>query len=188
LRGFSHWFTFITRCPPCLPRPRHPIVLARRVVVRAACRPSPQLRGQAAPSFSGLPRSARRWGLAPHANRQRLVAHERVQADDRVRAARGDRVGDPVGVVTGHELDLLAAVFAEQIQQLLDRFAVAAGVRPHRPVWWSTTTVRYLWPFLCEISSSPIRASPASRSRWAVWWALTGSRIQPTVRHAIRIS
>ncbi len=56
LRGFNHWFTFVTHCPPCLPRPRHPIVLARRVVVRAACRPSPQLRGQTALSFTGLPR------------------------------------------------------------------------------------------------------------------------------------
>jgi len=56
LRGFDHWFTFVTHCPPCLPRPRGPIVPARRVVVRAACRLSPQLRGQAALSFTGLPR------------------------------------------------------------------------------------------------------------------------------------
>ena len=40
----------------CLPRPCHPIVLARRVVVRAACHPHPQLRGQTALSFTGLPR------------------------------------------------------------------------------------------------------------------------------------
>jgi hypothetical protein len=56
LRGFNHWFTRITHCPPCLPRPRDPTVPARRVVVRAACRPSPQLRGQTALSFTGLPR------------------------------------------------------------------------------------------------------------------------------------
>src|SRR5450755_3682837 len=55
-RGFNHWFTRITHCPPCLPRPRDPTVPARRVVVRAACRPSPQLRGQTALSFTGLPR------------------------------------------------------------------------------------------------------------------------------------
>ena len=40
----------------CLPRPRGPIVPARRVVVRTACRPHPQLRGQTALSFTGLPR------------------------------------------------------------------------------------------------------------------------------------
>jgi hypothetical protein len=40
----------------CLPRPRGPIVPARRVVVRTACRLSPQLRVQAALSFIGLPR------------------------------------------------------------------------------------------------------------------------------------
>ena len=40
----------------CLPRPRGPIVPARRVVVRTACRPRPQLRGQTVLSFTGLPR------------------------------------------------------------------------------------------------------------------------------------
>ena len=34
-----------------------------------------------------------------------------------------------------------------------------------RPVSWSTTTVRYLCPLRWQISSIPIRASPASRSR-----------------------
>ena len=55
---------------------------------------------------------------------------ERVQADDRVRAPLGDRPGDSLGVVTRHELDLLTALVAEQIQELLDRLAISAGVRP----------------------------------------------------------
>ena len=42
------------RCtyPPRLPRPRRPTVPARRVVVRAASRPHPRLRGRAALSFN----------------------------------------------------------------------------------------------------------------------------------------
>ena len=56
-----------------------------------------------------------------------------VQADHGVRAVLGDRPGDPLGVVAGDELDLLAALFAEQIQELLDRLAVPAGVRPDQP-------------------------------------------------------
>jgi len=58
---------------------------------------------------------------------------EGVQRDDRVRAALGDGPGDPLGVVAGDELDLLAALLAQQIEELLDRSAVAAGVRPHEP-------------------------------------------------------
>ena len=58
---------------------------------------------------------------------------ERVQANGRVRAALGDRPGDPRGVVAGHQLDLFAAVVAEQIQELLDGLAVPASVRPDQP-------------------------------------------------------
>ena len=56
---------------------------------------------------------------------------ERVVADVRVRAALADRPGDPRGHVAGHELDLVAAVFPEQIQELLDCCLVAAGTGPH---------------------------------------------------------
>ena len=58
---------------------------------------------------------------------------KRVQANGRVRAALGDRPGDPLGVVAGHQLDLFAAVVAEQIQELLDGLAVPASVRPDQP-------------------------------------------------------
>ena len=58
---------------------------------------------------------------------------ERVQAHLGVRAALADRDRDPVGHVAGDELDLFAAVFAQQIQELVDRLLVAAGVRPHQP-------------------------------------------------------
>ena len=68
-----------------------------------------------------------------------------VQADDRVRAALGHGAGDPVGVVAGHQRYLRAAFLAQGVEELLGRFAVPAGVRPHQlPVSWSTTTVRYL--------------------------------------------
>src|ERR1035437_8804158 len=55
---------------------------------------------------------------------------KRVQGDDCVWAALGDRPGDPLGVVAGDELDLLAALFAQQVQELLDRLAVPAVRRP----------------------------------------------------------
>ena len=58
---------------------------------------------------------------------------KRVQADVAFGQRSADRPGDPVGVVAGHQLDLLAALFAQQIQELLDRLAVPAGVRPHQP-------------------------------------------------------
>jgi hypothetical protein len=57
----------------------------------------------------------------------------RVKANDRVRAALGDRPGDPLGVVAGHQADLPAALFAQQIHEFLDRFAVTAERRPHQP-------------------------------------------------------
>ena len=56
---------------------------------------------------------------------------ERVKADHGVGAALGDGPGDPFGVIARHQLDLLAALFAEQIQELLDRFAVPAVRCPH---------------------------------------------------------
>ena len=190
LRGFNHWFTRITHCPPCLPRPRDPTVPARRVVVRAACRPSPQLRGQTALSFTGLPRQPGVGVSHPDTNRQRLVAHKRVQADLGVRAALGDRAGDPVGHVAGHQLELLAAVFAEQIQELVDRLAgrgrgapTPAGRCRGRPRPSGTAGP-------CGPRSHRPRGarSPANRSRCAWASAATRSQIQPTVRHAIRIS
>jgi hypothetical protein len=87
------------------------------------------------------------------------------------------------------QLDLVAALFPEQIQELLDRLAVTSGTcHTSRPVSWSTTTVRYRCPLRIEISSTPIRLSPANR--WRAWVAspVTRVQIQPTVRQATRIS
>lgn len=53
---------------------------------------------------------------------------------------------------------------------------------------WSTTTIRYLWPFLQLISSIPMRSGPANRSRCASASAQTRAMIEPTVRQAIRIN
>jgi hypothetical protein len=63
--GFNHWFTLVT--PFDLARRTRPIwqCCDRPVVVRAASRPSPHLRGQAALSFSGLLRQPREVGLSP---------------------------------------------------------------------------------------------------------------------------
>ena len=57
---------------------------------------------------------------------------KRIEADGRARAALGDRTGDPLGHVAGHQLDELAALLSEQVQELLDRLAVAARGRPHQ--------------------------------------------------------
>jgi hypothetical protein len=53
-----------------------------------------------------------------------------------------------------------------------------------RPASWSTTTVRYRWPFLYDTSSMPIRRSPAKRSRLASASATTRVTMRPTVAQA----
>ncbi len=57
--AFSRWFLTYT-FPSCLPDPDHLAVLARPGVVRAAFHPHPRPRDQAAPSFTGPLRRARR--------------------------------------------------------------------------------------------------------------------------------
>jgi hypothetical protein len=56
------------------------------------------------------------------------------------------------------------------------------------PLSWPATTVTYLRPFLQEISSIPIRRSPANRSLTASTPAHTRATMAPTPRQAIRIS
>ena len=58
---------------------------------------------------------------------------EWVHAPDGVRAPVADRQGDRFGHVAGHQLDLLATIFAEQVQELLDRLAIPAGGGPDEP-------------------------------------------------------
>ena len=114
---------------------------------------------------------------------------ERVQADLGVRAALGDGDRDPVGHVAGHQLDLLAAVVAQQIQELVDRLLVAAGVRPHQPAGVVVDHDREVsLTFANRDLIHARRLSPENRSRCAWASAATRSQIQPTVRHAIRIS
>ena len=115
---------------------------------------------------------------------------ERVVADAGVRAALADRPGDPRRHVAGHQLDLVAALFPQRRSR---NFSTVLRSRPgpahtSRPLSWSTTTVRYRWPLRIEISSTPMRFSPANRSRVAVASSVTRLQIQPTVRPAIRIS
>ena len=114
---------------------------------------------------------------------------KRVEADLGVRAALGDRAGDPVGHVAGDELDLLAALFAEQIQELLDRLAVAAGSGPHQPagvVVDHDGEVSLAFADRDLIDPDPLEPREQVAPRLAS--AVTRSQIQPTVRHAIRIS
>jgi len=151
--------------------------------------PFPAAPGSGCPQLPRAAATARRWGLAPHTNRQRLVAHERVVADARVRAALGDRPGDRGGHVAGDELELVAALLCEQIQELLNGLSVPTGRCPDQPSGVVVNhAVRYRWPLRIEISSTPIRVSPEHRSRVASASSLTRWQIQPTVRHAIRIS
>jgi hypothetical protein len=58
---------------------------------------------------------------------------ERVHAADSVRAPVSDRGGDRLGHVAGDQLELLAPVCAEQIQELLDGSSITAGRRPDEP-------------------------------------------------------
>jgi len=58
---------------------------------------------------------------------------KRVVADAGVGAALADWPGDPGGHVAGHQAQLVAALFAEQIQELQDRCPVPTRVRPHQP-------------------------------------------------------
>ena len=70
------------------------------------------------------------------------------------------------------------------------RVAVSRPGAAHtsRPLSWSTTTVRYLWWRLYEISSMPIRRRPANRSILFSVSLQTRATIDPTVRQAIRIN
>jgi hypothetical protein len=82
------------------------------------------------------------------ADRVERVGHElhdveRVQAAHRVRAALGDRTGDPAGHVGRDQFDPGAALGASASRNA----STVARSRPlaahtSRPVWWSTTTVR----------------------------------------------
>ena len=83
-----------------------------------------------------------------------------------------------------------AALFAEQVQELLDRLAVTAGVRPHQPagvvvdddgqVSLSLADRDLIHPEALEPGEQVALGAAPRR--------LTRSQIQPTVRHAIRIS
>jgi len=58
---------------------------------------------------------------------------ERIDAADRVRAALGDRAGDPSGHLAGNQGELLAALVAQRVEERLHRLAVASGDGPHQP-------------------------------------------------------
>src|SRR2546426_738823 len=58
---------------------------------------------------------------------------EGVDAAHRGGEPLGGRAGDPGGHVTGQQFDLFAALFAERVEERLDRLAVAAGGRPDEP-------------------------------------------------------
>jgi hypothetical protein len=68
LEGVRSLVHFRFAAPSRLPHPRSPVVPARHGVVRAASRPPPQLRDQAALSFHQAAAAAQRRGLAPRSN------------------------------------------------------------------------------------------------------------------------
>jgi len=77
------------------------------------------------------------------------------------------------GHVAGHQLHLLAAVFAQQIQELADGLLVTPGCAHRQPAGVVTDHYRdrgIRWPLRTEISSTPRRVRSPNRSRWA--WAL----------------
>jgi hypothetical protein len=58
---------------------------------------------------------------------------KRVHAAHRTRQPIGDRPSNPRRHVTRHQLDLFAALFAELVEEALDRLAVTPGRGPHQP-------------------------------------------------------
>jgi hypothetical protein len=56
---------------------------------------------------------------------------ERIDAADRLRSPLGDRPADPGGHVGGDQLQCFAAFFAQRVEELKHRAAVAAGRGPH---------------------------------------------------------
>jgi hypothetical protein len=75
LEGVQSLVHFRFAAPSRLPHPRSPVVPPRHGFVRAAFRPPPQLRDQAALSYHQAAAAAQRRGLSPRSIRQRLVAH-----------------------------------------------------------------------------------------------------------------
>jgi hypothetical protein len=77
----------------------------------------------------------------------------------------------------------------ERIQELVDRLAISAGMRPDQLAGVMVNDDREITLALANrISSNPRRSKPANRSRLADCSAITLRQIQPTDRHAIRIS
>jgi hypothetical protein len=102
---------------------------------------------------------------------------EGIHAALGIRAALGDRAGDPGGHVTRHQLDPFAALLAELIEERLDRLAVPPGRRPHKSsrVVIDDDGQIALTGAVRDISSIPIRSRPASRSTSRLASALTRS-------------
>jgi hypothetical protein len=82
LEGVQSLVHFRFAAPSRLPHPRSPVVPPRHGFVRAASRPPPQLRDQAALSSHQAAAAAQRRGLSPRSIRQRLVAHLLINAQN----------------------------------------------------------------------------------------------------------
>ena len=79
-------------------------------------------------------------GLVPHLAADlvervggKLDHVERVDAALGVRAALGNRAGDPGGHVARHQFHLFAALFPELVEEPEHRRAIAASACPHQP-------------------------------------------------------
>ena len=72
---------------------------------------------------------------------------ERVGAQGGVGTAFTNHGRDPFGSVGRNQLDQVRPLFTEQVEEA-SRVALSRPTAAHtsRPLSWSTTTVKYLWP------------------------------------------
>lgn len=90
--------------------------------------------------------------LAPHVV-ERVVRPlhdmERVHHPPRVRAPAPDQRLYPLGAVGRHDLDRPPLLACELVEEKPEHLLAVPLVGPYEAASsWSTTTVRYLWPFL----------------------------------------
>ena len=141
--------------PSRLPHPRSPVVPPRHGVVRAACHPHPQLRDQAALSFTRPLRRPSGGVFHPARIQQRLVAHLLVHAEHDRALRRIQVEADDVADLLDEqrvlrELPGVLAVRLEPERPPDPRAPRSASARPRRPSNASTS------------ASRPWASSPAS--------------------------
>ena len=96
--------------------------------------------------------------------------------------------GDVGGAVCADQADPLDRSSPSSRKKVSTSRSLPGAARTKRPLSWSTTTLRYLWPVGYEILSIPILTN-GSKGSWAARpSATTRAMIDPTVRQATCIS